>query len=171
MFNLPVLFVTLYNKILERDIKTYNHYSWTNCPLVILELYMLTLNNLVIQHEQLWSTNSRPPSVDVEFLEQAAPAAAVCCSVLPDLYIDIQSFYVALADIFIYQLGASLGSFAQSRLTIEDVLEDPTVFHTVHMAKLVQSGLSEQRVYCGEASTGKNLSVGPFFPPADAKNA
>ena len=51
MFNLPVLFVTLYNKILERDIKTYNHYSWTNCPLVILELYMLTLNNLVIQHE------------------------------------------------------------------------------------------------------------------------
>ena len=98
---------------------------------------MLTLNNLVIQHEYLWSTNSRPPSVDVEFLEQAAPAAAVCCSVLPDLYIDIQSFYVALADIFIYQLGASLGSFAQSRLTIEDVLEDPTVFHTVHMAKLV----------------------------------
>ena len=43
--------VTLYNKILERDIKTYNHYSWTICPLIILELYMLTLNNLVIQHE------------------------------------------------------------------------------------------------------------------------
>ena len=37
----------------------------------------------------------------------------------------------------LYQLGASLGSFAQSRLTIEDVLEDPTVFHTAHMAKLV----------------------------------
>ena len=49
MFNLPVLFVTLYNKVLERDIKTYNH--WTNFPLIILELYMLTLNNLVIQHE------------------------------------------------------------------------------------------------------------------------
>ena len=29
MFNLPVLFVTLYNQILGRDIKTYNHYSWT----------------------------------------------------------------------------------------------------------------------------------------------
>ena len=51
MFNLPVLFVTLYNKIMERDIKTYNYYSRTNCPLIILELYMLTLNNLVIQHE------------------------------------------------------------------------------------------------------------------------
>ena len=29
MFNLPVLLVKLYNQILGRDIKTYNHYSWT----------------------------------------------------------------------------------------------------------------------------------------------
>lgn len=29
MFNMPVLCVTLYHQILERDIKTYNHYSWT----------------------------------------------------------------------------------------------------------------------------------------------
>ena len=29
MFNMPVLFVTIYHQILEKDIKTYNHYSWT----------------------------------------------------------------------------------------------------------------------------------------------
>lgn len=28
-FNIPVLFVTIYHQILEQDIKTYNHYSWT----------------------------------------------------------------------------------------------------------------------------------------------
>ena len=71
------------------------------------------------------------------FLNKQRQLLRVCYSVLPDLYIHIQSFYVALADIFISQLGATLGSFAQSRLTIEDVLEDPTVFHTAHMAKLV----------------------------------
>ena len=29
LFNMPVLFVTIYHQILEQDIKTYNHYSWT----------------------------------------------------------------------------------------------------------------------------------------------
>ncbi|KAJ7357783.1 hypothetical protein OS493_023260 [Desmophyllum pertusum] len=29
LFNLPVLFVTIYHQILEQDLKTYNHYSWT----------------------------------------------------------------------------------------------------------------------------------------------
>ena len=70
-----------------------------------------------------------------QFLEHAAPAAAVCFSVLPHLCIDIHSFHVALADIFISQLGATLESLARSKLTIEDVLGDPTVFHMAHMAK------------------------------------
>ena len=39
------------------------------------------------------------------------------------------------------------------------------------MAKPAQSTLSEQRVYCGDAGTGKNLSIGHFFPPAGAKDA
>ena len=46
-----------------------------------------------------------------QFLQQAEPADAVCCAVLPDLCIDIQTFYVALVDIFISQLGATLGVF------------------------------------------------------------
>ena len=29
LFYMPVLFVTVYHQILEKDIKTYNHYSWT----------------------------------------------------------------------------------------------------------------------------------------------
>ena len=29
LLNLPVLLVSLYHQILEQDIKTYNHYSWT----------------------------------------------------------------------------------------------------------------------------------------------
>ena len=29
LLNMPVLFVTIYHQILEQDIKTYNHYSWT----------------------------------------------------------------------------------------------------------------------------------------------
>ena len=29
LLNVPVLFVTIYHQILEGDIKTYNHYSWT----------------------------------------------------------------------------------------------------------------------------------------------
>lgn len=29
LLNMPVLFVTIYHQILELDIKTYNHYSWT----------------------------------------------------------------------------------------------------------------------------------------------
>ena len=29
LFNMPVLLVTIYHQILEQDIKTYNHYSWT----------------------------------------------------------------------------------------------------------------------------------------------
>lgn len=29
MLNMPVLFVTIYHQILRQDIKTYNHYSWT----------------------------------------------------------------------------------------------------------------------------------------------
>ena len=28
LFNIPVLFVTIYHQILKQDIKTYNHYSW-----------------------------------------------------------------------------------------------------------------------------------------------
>ena len=82
-----------------------------------------------------------------------------------------ESFHVALADIFISQLGATLGSYARSKLTIEDVLEDPTVFHTTPMAKLVHSASLEQRVHRREAGTGKNLSVGHFVPPANAKDA
>ena len=46
-----------------------------------------------------------------QFLQQAEPADAVCCAVLPDLCIDIQTFHVALVDIFISQLGATLGVF------------------------------------------------------------
>ena len=106
-----------------------------------------------------------------QFLEHAAPAAAVCYSVLPHLCIDIQSFHIALADIFISQLGATLESFARSKLTIEDVLGFPTVFHMAHMTKPAQSASSKQHLHCEEASTGKNLSVGHFAPPADAKDA
>lgn len=29
LFNIPVLFVTIYHQTLKQDIKTYNHYSWT----------------------------------------------------------------------------------------------------------------------------------------------
>ena len=29
LLNMPVLLVTIYHQILEQDIKTYNHYSWT----------------------------------------------------------------------------------------------------------------------------------------------
>ena len=29
LFNMPVLFAKIYHQILEQDIKTYNHYSWT----------------------------------------------------------------------------------------------------------------------------------------------
>ena len=39
------------------------------------------------------------------------------------------------------------------------------------MTNPAQSTLSEQRVYCGEAGTGKNLSIGNFVPPAGAKDA
>ena len=39
------------------------------------------------------------------------------------------------------------------------------------MAKPAQSALSEQRVHGGEADTGKNLGVGHFVVPADAKDA
>ena len=46
-----------------------------------------------------------------QFLQRAEPADAVCCAVLPDLCIDIQTFHVALVDIFISQLGATLGVF------------------------------------------------------------
>ena len=46
-----------------------------------------------------------------QFHQQAEPADAVCCAVLPDLCIDIQTFHVALVDIFISQLGATLGVF------------------------------------------------------------
>ena len=28
LFNIPVLFLTIYHQILKQDIKTYNHYSW-----------------------------------------------------------------------------------------------------------------------------------------------
>ena len=61
-------------------------------------------------------------------LEQAAPAVAVCCSILPDLCIDVQNLHVALANIFISKLGVRLGSFAQSKLIIEDVFGDLTIF-------------------------------------------
>ena len=61
-------------------------------------------------------------------LEQTAPAVAVCCSILPDLCIDVQSLHVALANIFISKLGVRLGSFAQSKLIIEDVFGDLTIF-------------------------------------------
>ena len=83
---------------------------------------------------------------------------AVCCSVLPNLCIDIQSFHVALADIFISLLRATLEFFAQSKLTV-DVFGDSTVFNTAHMAKPAQSGLPEQRVHCKETGAGKNPSV------------
>ena len=39
------------------------------------------------------------------------------------------------------------------------------------MAKPAQFTLSEQRVHCGEAGTGKNLSIGHFVPPSGAKDA
>ena len=83
---------------------------------------------------------------------------AVCCSVLPNLCIDIQSFHVALADIFISLLRATLEFFAQSKLTVV-VFGDSTVFNTAHMAKPAQSGLPEQRVHCKETGAGKNPSV------------
>lgn len=35
------------------------------------------------------------------FLEQTEPATTDCCGVFPDLCVDVQSFHVALADIFI----------------------------------------------------------------------
>ena len=39
------------------------------------------------------------------------------------------------------------------------------------MAKPAQFTLSEQRVHCGEAGTGKNLSIGHFVPLSGAKDA
>lgn len=71
-------------------------------------------------------------------LEQAAPAVAVCCSTLPDLCIDVQSLHVALANIFISKLGVRLGSFAQSKLIIEDVFGDLTIFQrSLHCLSIV----------------------------------
>ena len=39
------------------------------------------------------------------------------------------------------------------------------------MTNPAQSTLSEQRVHCGEAGTGKNLSIAHFVPPSGAKDA
>ena len=106
-----------------------------------------------------------------QFLEQAAPADAVCCSVHPDLCFDTQIFHVALADILISQLGANLGSFSGRKFTIENVLWDSAIFHTAHVARPAQSALSEQHIRGGEAGMGKNLGVRHFVAPADAKDA
>ena len=43
---------------------------------------------------------------------------------------------------------------------------DLTIFHKALMANPAQSTLSEQRVHCGEAGTGKNLNIGRFVPRA-----
>ena len=35
LLNMSVLFVTIYHQILKQDVKTYNHYSWTETPALL----------------------------------------------------------------------------------------------------------------------------------------
>ena len=47
------------------------------------------------------------------FLENTVPSAAVSCCNLPALSVDVQSFHVMLADIFIAQLGSGKRSYTR----------------------------------------------------------
>ena len=50
------------------------------------------------------------------FPQHTAPSAAVSCCALPALSVDVQSFHIVLADIFIAQLGAANRSCEASSL-------------------------------------------------------
>lgn len=73
------------------------------------------------------------------FLQEAVPVAASCCNVLPDLWADVQSAHVELADIFVSQLGVAFGSLAGCSFPIEDVLGDLTIFHMMHSLPCLRS--------------------------------
>ena len=76
-------------------------------------------------------------------MEEAAPAAAVGRNAFPALGVDFQSFHVLFAHVLVHQLWAAMGSFANGKFSIEDVLRYSVILHAAHMANPAHSVLPE----------------------------
>ena len=76
-------------------------------------------------------------------MEEAAPAAGVCCNVFPALGVDFQGSHISFAHVLVPQLWAATGLFANGKFSIEDVLGYSAILHAAHMANPAHSALSE----------------------------
>ena len=98
--------------------------------------------------------------------ENTGPTAAVSCCVFPALYIDFESFHVALTYVFVAELGAANRSLSRGKFAVQNVFGN-----TAHVAKPAQPTLSEQREHSGQTSACKDLGVGHFAAPLYAEDA
>ena len=104
-------------------------------------------------------------------MEETAPAAAVCYNVFPALGVDFQGFHISFAHVLVPQLWATTGSFANGKLSIEDVLRYSAILHAAHMANPAHSVLPEKCVHGGETGAVQDHSVGHLVFPADNEDA
>ena len=76
-------------------------------------------------------------------MEEAAPAAAVCCDVFPVLGFDFQGFHISFAHVLVPQLWAAKGSLANGNFSIEGVIRYSAILDAMHMANPAHSALPE----------------------------
>ena len=76
-------------------------------------------------------------------MEEASPAAAVCCNVFPVREVDFQVFHISFAQGLVPQLWAAKGSLANGNFSIEGVIRYSAILDAAHMANPAHSALPE----------------------------
>ena len=96
---------------------------------------------------------------------------AIGSKCFPWLWRDVDARYVTLDDdVFIAQFGSASSMRRVIELTVEDILKQATVFHTMDGAQPAQTSLPRdggEVIWTGEIQDG---GVGDMIPPRDTKN-
>ena len=89
---------------------------------------------------------------------------------LPGHSVDVDSFHISHAYIFISKVRVAGCSPPQCQFTIEDVFLNATIIHKADMTQPSQSALSKQSVHIGKTSTRQDISVSYFVQPGYAQD-
>ena len=93
------------------------------------------------------------------------PLCAISCNALRGHSVDVDSFHISCAEIFISHVRAAGGYSPQYQITVEDDFWNATILHTAYMTQPSQSALFKHSVHTGNTNTRQDISVGYYVMP------
>ena len=86
-------------------------------------------------------------------MHSCSPFGLIVSQLLPGVDVNLRTYKVPFLNVFEAQMGTASWALALSKLPVQDVFQDVTMFHSMSVAYPMQSVLSQERVHARETST------------------